>query len=206
MLRKNILLLTMLLIIITGCNSENPVEQTKNITNPASLSKSGGNDLDEGVQVSLCNGGFDSPILPNNSYAGSLYCWTASSQDCAVTRDYLPGNQIVCLRGSTGGGDNVADALISSWIKVNPGCSYRIGGWLYRASNQDNVYIDFNDGICLGNSFNDAHASATKVCKWEYRSAVVTVSRNTSYIKVRCVRDGANSHNALFEGLIITEL
>ncbi|MFA8343822.1 MAG: hypothetical protein ACEPO8_12700 [Rhodothermaceae bacterium] len=214
MLKKSMLLLSAILfaslIIFTGCESDNATEPAAVSVDPNysvdNIKKVSVNMDRSGFTVYIPNGDFSRPLLPNNSYAGALYSWSASSQDCAVTRDYAPGNQIICLRGSTGGGDGSSDALISNWIQVNPGKTYMVSGGVYRSNAQDNVYIDFNDGIGVGPNFTDSHASATSVGVWELQTATVTIPQYTLFIKIRCVRDGANVGNALFRSLSIYEL
>jgi hypothetical protein len=44
---------------------------------------------------------------------------------------------------------------------------YRLSGSLWRVSAADNVYLDFNDGVGQGGSFEDAQALATSTEVWE---------------------------------------
>lgn len=113
----------------------------------------------------------------------------------------------VVLRGATGGGDGNADfATTSGWIPVEPGRRYRLSGSLWRVSEEDNVYLDFNDGIAQGEDFADAQARASRVHVWERVAAETTVGAGTMAIKVRCVRDGANVGNAYYDGMTLQRL
>ena len=110
----------------------------------------------------------------------------------------------IALRGSTGGGDSTADFVITSdWIPVTPGTRYRLSGSLWRVSAADNVYLDFNDGVGQGGTFEDAQALATSTEVWERVAAEATVGPTTTAIKVRCVRDGANRGNAYCDGITL---
>jgi len=110
----------------------------------------------------------------------------------------------IALRGSTGGGDSTADFVITSdWIPVTPGTRYRLTGSLWRVSSADNVYLDFNDGVGQGGTFEDAQALATSTEVWERVAAEATVGPTTTAIKVRCVRDGANRGNAYCDGITL---
>lgn len=110
----------------------------------------------------------------------------------------------IALRGTSGGGDATADFVISSdWIPVTPGRRYRLSGSLWRVSAQDNVYLDFNDGVGQGGSFEDAQAMARHTELWERVAAEATVGPATTAIKVRCVRDGVNLGNAYCDGITL---
>ena len=110
----------------------------------------------------------------------------------------------IALRGSSGGGDSAADFAISSdWIPVTPGRRYRLSGSLWRVSAEDNVYLDFNDGVGQGGRFEDAQAMSRATEVWERVAAETTVGATTTAIKVRCVRDGANRGNAYCDGITL---
>jgi len=110
----------------------------------------------------------------------------------------------IALRGSTGGGDASADFVITSdWIPVTPGRRYRVSGSVWRVTAADNAYLDFNDGVGQGGSFGDAQAMATRTEVWERVAAEATMGPQTTAIKVRCVRDGANTGNAYFDGMTL---
>ncbi len=131
----------------------------------------------------------------------------AGTDDAVITTD--GGDQgmspwKIALRGSTGGGDTQADFVIASdWIPVTAGRRYRLSGSLWRVSAQDNVYLDFNDGVGQGGSFQDAQALARTTETWERVAAEATVGPTTTAIKVRCVRDGANRGNAYCDGITL---
>jgi hypothetical protein len=137
----------------------------------------------------------------------SLRSWSGSSNDVVITTDGTDpgsGNWKIALRGWSGGGDTAADAAVTTaFIPVTPGRTYRLSGWLWRVSASDNVYLDFNDGLGQGANFTDGQALATATNTWEYRSVDVRVGAATTGIKVRCVRDGANTGNAYCDGLQI---
>ena len=131
----------------------------------------------------------------------------SGSVDAVITTDggdegFSPWK--IALRGLTGGGDDAADFVISSdWIPVTPGRRYRLSGSLWRVSAEDNVYLDFNDGIGQGGNFEDAQAISTRTEVWERVSREATVSPETTAIKIRCVRDGANRGNAYCDGITL---
>ncbi|HEV2852193.1 MAG TPA: hypothetical protein VHC97_05255 [Thermoanaerobaculia bacterium] len=131
--------------------------------------------------------------------------WSGISNDVVITTDGTDpgaGNWKIALRGWTGGGDSAADAAITTaFIPVTPGKTYRLSGWLWRVSASDNLYLDFNDGLGQGGNFTDGQAVATATNTWEYRSVDVRVGPSTTGIKVRCVRDGANSGNGYCDGI-----
>ena len=113
----------------------------------------------------------------------------------------------IALRGSNGGGDAEADFVVASdWIPVTPGRRYRLSGSLWRVSPEDNVYLDFNDGVGQGGRFEDAQAPAAHTQVWERVAAEATVGPTTTAIKVRCVRDGANKGNAYCDGITLQRL
>jgi len=110
----------------------------------------------------------------------------------------------IALRGAAGGGDGTADFVIASdWIPVTPGRRYRLSGSVWRVSAADNAYLDFNDGIGQGGNFADAQALSTRTEVWERVSTEAAVGPQTTGIKVRCVRDGANQGNAYFDGITL---
>jgi hypothetical protein len=131
----------------------------------------------------------------------------SGSVDAVITTDggdegFSPWK--IALRGLTGGGDDAADFVISSdWIPVTPGRRYRLSGSLWRVSADDNVYLDFNDGIGQGGNFEDAQALSTRIEVWERVSREATVGPETTAIKIRCVRDGANRGNAYCDGITL---
>jgi len=135
--------------------------------------------------------------------------WTGSS-DAVITTDAPDegtGPWKVALRGSTGGGDAGADFIVTTdWIPVTPGRRYRLSGSLWRVSEADNVYLDFDDGRGEGGEFEDAQAMATRSNVWERVAVETTVSPSTTAIRVRCVRDGANEGNAYCDGVMLQRL
>ncbi|HUL60540.1 MAG TPA: hypothetical protein VLU43_14765, partial [Anaeromyxobacteraceae bacterium] len=76
-------------------------------------------------------------------------------------------------------------------------------GSVWRVSAADNAYLDFNDGIGQGGNFADAQALSTRTEVWERVSTEAAVGPQTTGIKVRCVRDGANQGNAYFDGITL---
>lgn len=134
----------------------------------------------------------------------------SGSKDAVITTD--GGDQgmspwKIALRGSNGGGDAEADFVVASdWIPVTPGQRYRLSGSLWRVSPEDNVYLDFNDGVGQGGRFEDAQALAAHTQVWERVAAEATVGPTTTAIKVRCVRDGANQGNAYCDGITLQRL
>lgn len=214
MLKKSVLLFIQMLVIfgvlLTSCDSENSTEPLA-VEDKTSLSKIGGDPFDPPplpIIVSLYNGSFEIPTLPNHSLANSLTGWTATSNDCVVVNDHVtpPTSQAVLFRGSTAGGDGVADALTSNWIRINPGKTYRLSGWMYRVGSEDDVYLDFNDGIGIGGNFTDNHTTPTPVHVWTKRSVEVYVPWNVTWIKVRCVGGEGNMHNSLYDGLTLEQV
>lgn len=153
------------------------------------------------------NGFFEDITAGVNGGLVSTYLrsWSGTSNDVVITTDGTdPGAGIwkVALRGWAGGGDSAPDAAVTTaFIPVTPGKIYRLSGWLWRVSASDNVYLDFNDGLGQGGNFTDGQAVATAANTWEYRSVDVQVGPATTGIKVRCVRDGANSGNAYCDGI-----
>ena len=155
------------------------------------------------------NGFCEDFLLPpeqGGEVASYLRGWTGSN-DAVITTD--GGDQgmspwKIALRGSSAGGDTSADFVVASdWIPVTPGRRYRLSGSLWRVSAQDDVYLDFNDGVGQGGSFPDAQAMARGVEIWERVAAEATVGPATTAIKVRCVRDGANRGNAYCDGITL---
>ncbi len=146
------------------------------------------------------------PPVQGGGVADHLRGWRGSN-DAVITTD--GGDEgtspwKIALRGQTGGGDTVADFVITSeWIPVVPGKRYRLSGSLWRVSAADNVYLDFNDGVGLGGTFEDAQALATSTEVWERVATEATVGATTTAIKVRCVRDGANVGNAYCDGITL---
>jgi hypothetical protein len=147
-------------------------------------------------------------LAPEQGGAVARYLrgWSGTS-DAVITTD--GGDQgaspwKIALRGTSGGGDGTADFVIASdWIPVTPGRRYRLSGSLWRVSADDNVYLDFNDGVGQGGSFEDAQALARHTEVWERVAAEATVGPTTTAIKVRCVRDGANRGNAYVDGITL---
>lgn len=89
-------------------------------------------------------------------------------------------------------------------IPVTPGATYELSGWIWRVYEEDNAYLDFNDGIaCYGENFTDAQAQSTSTAVWERKTATVTVGPTTGQIRIRLVRDGANLGNAYFDGVTL---
>ena len=68
-------------------------------------------------------------------------------------------------------------AYPANCIPVTPGATYKLSGWIFRGSAQDNAYLDFNDGVaCSGTgSFTDQQAVATSTNVWEFHQASVTI-------------------------------
>lgn len=146
------------------------------------------------------------PPVQGGPVGGYLRDWSGSD-DAVITTDggdegFSPWK--IALRGTTGGGDPTADFVIASdWIPVTRGKRYRLSGSLWRVSSADNVYLDFNDGIGLGANFPDAQAMSRFTEVWERVSSETTVGPQTTAIKVRCVRDGANRGNAYCDGITL---
>jgi hypothetical protein len=166
--------------------------------------------LDPFVNRTYVHNGFCEDFLrqpveggPVGSY---LRDWSGSA-DAVITTD--GGDEgtspwKIALRGTSGGGDTTADFVIASdWIPVTPGKRYRLSGSLWRVSSADNVYLDFNDGAGQGGDFADAQALSSRTEVWERVSAETTVGRETTAIKVRCVRNGANRGNAYCDGITL---
>lgn len=149
------------------------------------------------------------PPSPGGAVSTYLRDWSGSA-DTVITADAPDegtGPWMMALRGSSGGGDSSADFAISSdWIPVTPGRRYRLSGSLWRVSEADNVYLDFNDGLGQGGDFEDAQAVASAVHVWERVAAETTVGPTTEALKVRCVRDGANEGNAYCDGITLQRL
>ena len=89
---------------------------------------------------------------------------------------------------------------------MTPGGRYRLSGSVWRLSEEDNAYLDFNDGRGQGGDFPDAQALSRGTEVWERVAAETTVSPQTTGIKVRCVRDGANRGNAYFDGITLQRI
>lgn len=165
-----------------------------------------------GVKTAALNGLFEDRTsgvngAPVNS---ALPSWDSLSADGVITTDAptlsSAGAWQVALRGSTGGGDGMADAISSTWIPVVGGKTYRLSGWTWRTDADDNVYLDFNDGQASGTNFTDVQDLASTLHQWEKLSATVTLPSGTTHIKVRAVRSGSNQGNAYFDGLILERL
>ncbi len=146
------------------------------------------------------------PPVQGGRVADYLRGWSGSA-DAVITTD--GGDEgtspwKIALRGESGGGDTAADYVVSSdWIPVTPGRRYRLSGSLWRVSEADNVYLDFNDGVGLGGNFEDAQALSTRTNVWERVARETTAGPQTTGIKVRCVRDGANRGNAYCDGITL---
>ncbi len=165
-----------------------------------------------GRKTAVLNGFMEDLVSPvdGGSVTTYLKSWSGLSNDAVVTTDgTVPGNSgtwKIALKGSAGGGDGNADAASSDWIPVEGGGTYRLSGWIRRGSGSDNVYLDFNDGIAIGTNFNDVQAMSTGIHTWQLKTATVTVPSGTQEIKVRCVRDGSNQGNALFDGILLERI
>jgi len=149
------------------------------------------------------------PPSSGGAVATHLRHWsgTADAVISADAPDEGTGPWQIVLRGSTGGGDSTADvAITSGWIPVTPAKRYRLSGSLWRVSEVDNVYLDFNDGVGQGGDFPDAQAMASRTHVWDRVAAETTVGPGTTAIKVRCVRDGANQGNAYYDGITLQRL
>jgi hypothetical protein len=166
--------------------------------------------FDPFMNASHVRNGFCEDFLVPPSQGGAVATYLggwSGSADAVITTD--GGDEgtspwKIALRGQTGGGDATADFVISSdWIPVTPGRRYRLSGSLWRVSAADNVYLDFNDGAGQGGSFDDAQAMARSTNVWERVAAETTVGPQTTAIKVRCVRDGANEGNAYCDGITL---
>ena len=158
------------------------------------------------------NGFFEDFLIPpaqGGAVAPYLRGWSGSA-DAVITTD--GGDEgtspwKVALRGSTGGGDAAADfAVAADWIPVTPGARYRLSGRVWRVSANDNVYLDFADGVGQGGDFDDAQAPATSSGVWENVAAETTVGPATTAIRVRFVRDGANEGNAYGDAITLQRL
>ena len=152
---------------------------------------------------------FLQPPAQGAPVATYLRDWSGTT-DAVITTDAPDegtGPWKIALRGSTGGGDSTADfGITSDWIPVTPGRRYRLSGSLWRVSKDDNVYLDFNDGVGQGGHFKDAQAMASRVHVWERVAAEAMVGPTTTAVKVRCVRDGANRGNAYCDGITLQRL
>jgi len=157
------------------------------------------------VHNGFCEDFLQAPV-PGGEVGRYLRGWTGST-DAVITTD--GGDEgtspwKIALRGSSGGGDAGADFVIASdWIPVTPGRRYRLSGSLWRVSEDDDVYLDFNDGVGQGGGFEDAQAMSTQTQVWERVAAETSVGAATTAIKVRCVRDGANRGNAYCDGITL---
>jgi hypothetical protein len=160
------------------------------------------------VQNGFCE---DFLLAPVQGGAVSRYLrgWTGST-DAVITTDAPDegtGPWRVALRGTTGGGDAEADFIVTSdFVPVTPGRRYRLSGSLWRVSEADNVYLDFDDGRGEGGDFKDAQAMATRSHVWERVFAETAVGAATTGIRVRCVRDGSNEGNAYCDGITLQRL
>jgi len=138
-----------------------------------------------------------------------LRSWSGST-DAVITAtqpDEGTGPWKMALRGSGAGGDDRADiAVPSDWIPVTPGARYRLSGRVWRGSDADNVYLDFDDGQGQGGDFEDSQGLAAATGLWERVAAEVTVGAATSAIRVRCVRDGASEGNAYFDAVTLQRI
>jgi hypothetical protein len=149
---------------------------------------------------------FLEPPEPGGAVGDFLRDWTGTP-DAVITTD--GGDEgtspwKIALRGTTGGGDGTADFVITSdWIPVTPGRRYRLSGSVWRVSSMDNAYLDFNDGTGQGGNFEDAQAMSARTEVWERISTETSVGSQTTAVKVRCVRDGANRGNAYFDGMTL---
>jgi hypothetical protein len=158
------------------------------------------------------NGFFEDLVQPpeQGGAVGAYMKGWSGSPDAVITTDPPDegtGPWAVALRGESGGGDTTADFVIASdWIPVSPGGRYRLSGSLWRTSEDDNVYLDFNDGRGQGEDFPDAQALASRVHVWERVAAETTVGPQTTALKVRCVRNGANRGNAYCDGITLQRL
>ena len=149
---------------------------------------------------------FLEPPVQGGAVGRYLSGWSGSNDAVITTDGGDPGTSPwkIALRGSAGGGDANADfAIASDWIPVTPGRRYRLSGSLWRVSAEDNVYLDFNDGVGQGGDFPDAQAAARGTQLWENVAVETTVGLATTAIKVRCVRDGANRGNAYCDGITL---
>ena len=157
------------------------------------------------VPNGFCEDFLASPVQ-GGAVADHLRGWRGSA-DAVITTDGSDegtGPWKIALRGKTGGGDDDADFVVTSdWIPVVPGKRYRLSGSLWRVSAADNVYLDFNDGVGLGGTFDDAQALATSTGAWERVATEATVGATTTAIRVRGVRDGANEGNAYCDGITL---
>lgn len=211
MLKKLSLLLLqgfiLLGLLLTGCETNNSTEP---VMVEKELSKtSGGMNASSIRSGTLLNPSFDYPTLASGTHASRLSGWTGLTKDCLVTSQdgSMPVTQSVCLVGWYNGvGDYSADAVLSDWINVNSNKRYRLSGYIYKCSTQDNAYLDFNDGIGWPANFTDVQVGATSTFQWQYVSVEIYIPWNVSKIRVRCVRDGANRYNALFDRLSFEQI
>jgi hypothetical protein len=158
------------------------------------------------------NGYFEDFLIPpvqGGAVAPHLRGWSGSADAVITTDGEDEGTSPwkIALRGSTGGGDAAADFVIASdWIPVTPGQRYRLSGRVWRVSADDNVYLDFNDGVGEGGNFDDAQALATSTEVWESVAVETTVGPATTAIRIRFVRDGANEGNAYGDAITLQRL
>jgi hypothetical protein len=158
------------------------------------------------------NGFFEDFLIPpvqGGAVAPYLRGWSGSA-DAVITTDGGDAGTSpwkIALRGSSGGGDAAADfAITTDWIPVTPGTRYRLSGRVWRASANDDVYLDFDGGAGLGGNFDDAQAPATSTGAWESVAAETTVGPVTTAVRVRFVRDGANEGNAYGDAITLQRL
>lgn len=149
------------------------------------------------------------PPAPGGAVASYLRGWSGSADAVITTNGGDEGTSPwkIALRGAKGGGDAAADFVApSEWIPVTPGQRYRLSGRVWRVSANDNVYLDFGDGVGQGGDFHDAQAPATRTEVWESVAAETTVGPATTAIRVRFVRDGANEGNAYGDAITLQRL
>lgn len=159
------------------------------------------------------NGFFEDTLIPpspGGAIATYEKAWssgqTPANPDVVITMDageppaFGTSPWKIALRGSAGGGDTSPDFAISDPIPVTPNNTYRLFGCLWRSSDQDRVYLDFNDGV-----FGDVDITTDRIGEWDCVHGEATVKSATS-VQVRCVRDSQNQGNAYCDGVTLYSL
>lgn len=149
------------------------------------------------------------PPVEGGAVAAHLRGWSGFNGAVITTEqgDEGTGPWKIALRALTEAGAPVATfVIVSDWIPVAPGRRYRLSGRVWRGSSADNVYLDFDDGAGQGATFDDAQALATTTKAWESVAAEATVGPDTTAVRVRCVRDGANRGDAYCDAVTLQRL
>jgi hypothetical protein len=84
-------------------------------------------------------------------------------------------------------------------IPVLADTTYRLSGWLYKTSGADDVYLDMNDIV------EDDNVPVSVTGQWQHVQKDINVGSSTE-IRVRCVRDSANSGDAYCDGITLQRI